>query len=401
MTWTGDGYLANVAIYNYQNFRQVADPGWALSWDWTAGELIWTMSGAEPTTQGDCGLRGLPSPGGSVPLSCEPSPIIVDLLPEMAPGGAVNCCRGGVLSAWAQNETLAMTNFTLKVGNASNTPYDLKGPQNFSIGIPGFLCTPAITVASTNFTLDTRYFTQAQATWVVSCAYSQRDDAAPAQCCVSYSSFYNHTIVPCTKCACACGNYSKSADVCVQDGAPYLVQTGRGGTLTDDPNSMSCSPDGCPVGIHYHLKVNYKEYWRAKVTITNRNMHINYTDWTLALEHPAFTNFTQVFSWQYRAVQPYGVNNTALFWGRPGYNEILMPGNTSAGNVQSEMLFAKDDAFSLADGWGFPRRIVFNGHECILPEEFPTLPSGAFRLPPPLLLALGAATAALALLFAL
>ncbi|CAI7883806.1 unnamed protein product [Closterium sp. NIES-53] len=68
-----------------------------------------------------------------------------------------------------------------------------------------------------------------------------------------------------------------------------------------------------------------------------------------------------------------GVNNTAIFWGMKQYNDVLMPAG-KGGNVQSEMLFAKTSEFTLEDGWVFPRKIVFNGEECVMPEDIPALP---------------------------
>ncbi|THU74518.1 hypothetical protein C4D60_Mb04t34210 [Musa balbisiana] len=91
----------------------------------------------------------------------------------------------------------------------------------------------------------------------------------------------------------------------------------------------------CPIRVHWHVKENYREYWRVKVTITNFNMYSNYSDWNL-----------------------YGEN----------------------GNVQTEMLLHKDAAdFTFSGGWAFPRRLSFNGHDCVMPppDSYPTLPNGS------------------------
>jgi hypothetical protein len=38
------------------------------------------------------------------------------------------------------------------------------------------------------------------------------------------------------------------------------------------------------------------------------------------------------------------------------------------GNVQSELLFRKDPStFTFQKGWAFPRRIYFNGDNCVMP----------------------------------
>lgn len=51
-----------------------------------------------------------------------------------------------------------------------------------------------------------------------------------------------------------------------------------------------------------------------------------------------------------------------------------------SGNVQTEMLLLKDpDMFTFREGWGFPRRILFNGDECVMPppDQYPRLPNTA------------------------
>lgn len=61
----------------------------------------------------------------------------------------------------------------------------------------------------------------------------------------------------------------------------------------------------CPIRVHWHVKLNYKEYWRVKITITNFNYRMNYTQWNLVVQHPNFDNLTQLFSFQYKSLTPY------------------------------------------------------------------------------------------------
>ena len=65
---------------------------------------------------------------------------------------------------------------------------------------------------------------------------------------------------------------------------PYLVSDGLSTQIQKSPSALECSLDGCGVGIHWHVKTNYAEYWRSKVTITNRQLYTNYTDWNLVVE---------------------------------------------------------------------------------------------------------------------
>lgn len=66
--------------------------------------------------------------------------------------------------------------------------------------------------------------------------------------------------------------------------------------------------------------------------------------------------------------------DTGVFYGVKEGNELLM----EAGNVQSEMIFGKDEKeFTLDQGWVFPRKVYFNGDECLMPppNSYPFLPN--------------------------
>lgn len=62
----------------------------------------------------------------------------------------------------------------------------------------------------------------------------------------------------------------------------------------------------CPVRVHWHVKVSYKDYWRVKMTITNYNMNKNYSDWNLVLQHPNLRSLVQIFSFNYHPLLQYG-----------------------------------------------------------------------------------------------
>lgn len=74
-------------------------------------------------------------------------------------------------------------------------------------------------------------------------------------------------------------------------------------------------------------------------------------------------------------------DDTAMLWGIQYYNDLLMQAGP-AGNVQSELLFQKDKAtFTFDKGWAFPRRIYFNGDNCVMPppDAYPWLPNASSR----------------------
>lgn len=68
-----------------------------------------------------------------------------------------------------------------------------------------------------------------------------------------------------------------------------------------------------------------------------------------------------------------------MLWGIKFYNDLLMTAGPS-GNVQSEILFRKDQStFTFDKGWALPRRIYFNGDNCVMPppDEYPFLPNAS------------------------
>lgn len=167
----------------------------------------------------------------------------------------------------------------------------------------------------------------------------------------------------------------------------------------------------CPIRVHWHVKVNYKEYWRVKIAIVNFNYRMNYSLWSLVIHHPNLNNVTQVFSFNYQPLVPYEsisecqeilswvilceirfsintpvmlhADDTGLFYGTKYYNDVLMQAGP-LGNVQSEVLLQKDlNTFTFKQGWAFPRKVYFNGDECMLPppDTYPFLPNSGHGFP--------------------
>lgn len=78
-------------------------------------------------------------------------------------------------------------------------------------------------------------------------------------------------------------------------------------------------------------------------------------------------------------------DDTGMFWGIQYYNELLLQAGES-GNVQTEMLLHKDPGiFTFREGWAFPRKISFNGDQCVMPppDEYPRLPNTGPSATPP------------------
>lgn len=380
--WTPDGYVAMVTMYNFQQYRHIQSPGWTLGWTWAKKEVIWSMVGAQTTQQGDCSRFK-----GNIPHCCMKTPTTVDLLPGTPYNQQVaNCCKGGVVASWAQDPVNAISSFQVSVGSAGTSNTTVRLPKNFTLKAPGpgYTCGPAKKVKSSLFlSSDGRRFTQALMTWNVTCTYSQFLAQKTPTCCVSLSSFYNDTIVPCPVCTCGCQNNITQPGTCVESNAPLLKTPGINTPTKNFAPLIQCTPHMCPVRIHWHVKLNYKAYWRVKVTVTNFNYRMNYTQWNIVAQHPNFDNITQLFSFNYKPLTPYGaINDTAMLWGVKYYNDMLMQAGPD-GNVQSEILFQKDmRTFTFKQGWAFPRRIYFNGDDCVLPppDAYPWLPNWSTSL---------------------
>ncbi|KAK1551834.1 hypothetical protein Q3G72_005538 [Acer saccharum] len=159
---------------------------------------------------------------------------------------------------------------------------------------------------------------------------------------------------------------------------PSLLQQ-KHGLNEEPPQAVICSEHMCLIRVHWHVKQSYKEYWRVKITVTNLNVMRNYSQRNTVVLHPNLQSVTQVFSFNYKPLDQYDgyINYTGMLWGIQYYNDMLLQAGES-GNVQAEILFHKDEGiFTFGQGWDFPRRIMLNGDECVMPppDHYPTLPT--------------------------
>ncbi|KAE8690617.1 COBRA-like protein 6 [Hibiscus syriacus] len=304
--------LVKVSILNFQKYRHIEQPGWKLGWDWKGDEAIWNMRGAEATEQGNCSRFK----GDQLPHCCERTPSIVDLLPGTPYNmQTTNCCKGDVLSSMIQDPSKYDSVFEMSVSGDTKAGFNM--PENFTIGIQGYTCGHAVPVAPSKYSLDGRRWTQALGTWNV--IYKNREP----------------------------------------------------------PSLVRCSKHMCPIWIHWHVKNSYTSYRRVKITVHNQNIVKNYSEWNSVALHPNLESVVQVFSFNYVPLSQYEfINDTGMFWGIKFYNDMLLQ-EGAGGNVQTEMLLQKDPGvFTFREGWGFPRRIPFNGDEYVMPppDQYPRLP---------------------------
>ncbi|KAI4964350.1 hypothetical protein ZWY2020_005911 [Hordeum vulgare] len=310
ISWTPDGYVRSQYSTSSSSDTYPA-PGWQLGWSW-AKEVIWWMAGALATEQGDCSKFKAP------PHCCKRDPAIVDLLPGTHSTNKLPTDPGNAASS-----------FQISVGLAGTTNKTVKMPKNVTLKAPdpGYTCGRALVGRPTRYySSDGRRVTQALMSWNVICTYSQFLAWKVPSCCVSLSSFYMTLF-----------------------------------KLTSQP-LVQCTPHMCPIRIHWHS---------PSPTSTTA---MNYTDWNLVAQHPNFDNITRS-SASTTATSPYGggINDTAMFWGKKFYNDLLNEAGP-LGNVQSELLMWKDsETFTFQKGWAFPRRVYFNGDNCVMPspDDYP------------------------------
>ncbi|KAM7279262.1 hypothetical protein ACFE04_006396 [Oxalis oulophora] len=312
-TWTYNGYTATVTMYNFQQYRHIQSPGWQMGWTWAKEEFIWGMMGAQTTEQGDCSKIE-----ANRPHCCKKTPNVVDLMPGIPYNQqTANCCKGGVLSAWAQDPVSAASSFNMVVGNAWTNYETVRLPKSFTLKGPGpgYTCGPAKIVKPSRFlTPDKRRVTQALMTWSITCTYSQFLAQKRPTCCVSMSAFYNDRVVPCQNCACGCQNNLAETSGCVN--ADYS-------RVTQD------------------------------VPATGMNGYV-----------PPLVRY-----------------DTALLWGVKFYNDLLQTSGPTGHVQSELLFQKDLSTFTLYEGWAFPRRVYFNGDSCVmpLPDEYPRLPNASSR----------------------
>uniref|UniRef100_R7W2W5 COBRA C-terminal domain-containing protein n=1 Tax=Aegilops tauschii TaxID=37682 RepID=R7W2W5_AEGTA len=217
------------------------------------------------------------------------------------------------------------------------------------------------------------------------------------------------------------GGGKRNSDKCIAGDSKRVLTPSVNTPKKDGVQLLHCTNHMCPIRVHWHVKLNYKDYcfqykpllpyvnindtgkfyglklyndllmearpfgnlnykdyWCAKIAVTNFNYRMNYTQWTLVVQHPNLNNVTKVFSFQYKPLLPYGnINNIGMFYGLKLYNDMLMEASPF-GNVESEVLMRKDNkTFPFSQGWAFPPKIYFNSDECKMPppNSYPYLPN--------------------------
>ncbi|KAJ4813249.1 Protein COBRA [Rhynchospora pubera] len=400
-----NNYLAQVTIDNWSPLGRLDN--WNLTWEWMHGEFIYSMRGAYTLKRDSAScIYGQAAShyatfDFSPVMSCEKKPIIVDLPPERAKdkdiGNLPFCCKNGTLLPSQMNETLSKAIFQLQV---YKMPPDLNRtilypPQKWKIEgelNPTYKCGPPIRVSPMEFPDPSGLMsdTIAVASWQIGCNITH-PTKRKSRCCVSFSAYYNDSVLPCNTCACGCSD----AMACDPDAQPLLLpsealllpfenRTKKALAWAklkhrDAPNPLPCS-DNCGVSINWHILSIYRHGWSARVTLFNWKDY-TFKDWFTAvqLSPNAFLGYENVYS--FNGTKLNTTNDTLFLQGLEGLNYLLPETDGKnpkidprvPGKQQSVISFTKKNTpdIKLARGDGFPVKVFFDGVECALPDEIP------------------------------
>ncbi|KAJ8444001.1 hypothetical protein Cgig2_020847 [Carnegiea gigantea] len=401
-------YWAQVTISNEDPTGRLDN--WQLGWDWMREEFIYTMKGASPhrIDTSDCIFgnqakfyQGLDL---SKALSCDPSPTIIDLPATLANdptlGSVAGCCRNGTLLPPTIDPSKSISVFQMQV---YKMPPDLNvttinPPQNWRINgtfNQEYKCGNPVGVSPSLLPSPNGLPVQVEAisSWQVVCNRTQTN-TKPPMCCVSFSSFYSESVVPCRTCACGCPN-PRQETACnatapalpLPSYALLIPFENRTKIATEyaklkhipTSNLLPCG-DNCGVTINWHLFSDYRKGWTSRITLFNWGDN-SFTDWFVAVKlDKAGKGLDQIYSFNGSTLPD--DSSTILMHGFPTHNDYLLAeGNGTnpekdpkhPGTVQSVILFKKEKTpgISVADGDGFPTKVIFNGEECSLPTTPP------------------------------
>ncbi|KAK6138785.1 hypothetical protein DH2020_027471 [Rehmannia glutinosa] len=413
--WVCPEPTLRVTIENHNALGRLDN--WQLSWDWMEDEFIFAMRGAYPsvvdTSACVFGKQGqfYQSLDFSTALNCDRRPTIVDLPLSMTNNSNLGmipfCCRNGTILPPAMDPSKSKSAFQINVfkmpPNLNRS--DLTPPQNWGISgriNPDYKCGPPVRVSPTQFPDPSAQLphSAAIASWQVVCNITQPKGASP-RCCVSFSAYYNESIIPCQTCACGCPantdrTCSTTAPALFLPSQALLVPFDNRTTLARAwadlhhfpvPNPLPCS-DNCGVSMNWHLFTDYRGGWSARITIFNWDEY-SFADWFTAIQlDKAAPGFEAVYSFNGTSLDIDGVNNTIFMQGLPGLNYLVAETDGTdpkkdprvPGKQQSVISFTKKltPGINIPAGDGFPTKVYFNGEECSLPKVLPT--SGSSRL---------------------
>lgn len=417
MSAAKDRYTAQVSIVMDDPIGRL--DFWNLTWQWTQGEFINTMKGAQvlgPSEQDLCvygeAATQYTSLDFSTVMSCATDPVIVDLQPWQStdPDLAIPyCCRNGTLLPDLIDPSQSRSDFQLNVMKLpphNNLLDDISPPSNWNIG-DGYTCTQPLRVSPAEFYPDALHSSSAVASWQVVCNVTEELDTSPKKCCVSFSAYYNNSVVPCPTCSCGCSTPAKlpwNGDTCnpsidallLPSQALLLPPSNRTVQaqelarldhykIPQDGYPLPC-PDNCGITINWHVYSDYTNGWSARMTLFNWDTQ-QVVNWSTAVQmNEAMPGFQDVYTFNGTLIpEANEFNNTLFMQGRLDYDNTYLLGKDNKdnpGKLQSILSFdkRKTPGINVPAGAGYPNKVWFNGEECRIPEAPPA--GDAWRLLP-------------------
>ncbi|KAL9236348.1 hypothetical protein vseg_011031 [Gypsophila vaccaria] len=407
----GNNYQAQVTMENDHPLGRLDH--WNLTWEWMRGEFIFSMRGAfthlKDAAQCIYGPQGqyYQDMDFSNVVSCDKKPVIADLPAEKKDDEKVGklpfCCRNGTVLPKTMNESESRSIFQLQV---FKLPPDLNRtalypPQNWRLsGVlnPDYKCGPPMRVEASEFPDPSGLQAKvaAVASWQIVCNITKPKEKQN-RCCVSFSSYYNDSVVPCNTCACGCDSLPEDRQCSTKAPAmllpsesllvPFDNRTAKAKAWASikhlpvwDP--MPC-PDNCGVSINWHVDADYKNGWNARMTLFNWG-ETAFNDWFVGVQlGKASKGYEKAYSFNGTLLRD--VNDTIFLQGLKGLNYLIAETNGTKpsdprvpGKQQSVITFAKKLTWNLNihRGDGFPTKVLFNGEECSLPRIIPTKSAG-------------------------
>ncbi|XP_022996990.1 COBRA-like protein 10 [Cucurbita maxima] len=411
----GNNYLAQVTIDNNNPLGRLDH--WNLTWEWMKGEFIQSMRGAYTHTRDIA--QCIYGPAGQYyqdfdftgVMSCDTNPVMADLPAQRKDDPKIGklpyCCRNGSLLPTMMDESKARSIFQLQV---FKLPPDmnrtaLTPPQKWKIsGIlnPEYVCGAPIRVVPTEFPDPSglQSTSTAIASWQVVCNIT-KPKVKQSKCCVSFSAYYNDSVIPCNTCACGCEDTDTST--CNPNArsmllppeallVPFDNRTKKARAWAKikhypNPKTLPC-PDNCGVSLNWHINSDYADGWTARLTLFNWEDY-PFEDWFTAVQlGKAGRGYENVYS--FNGTRLPNVKNTIFLQGLPGLTYLMGEVNGTnptsdpriPGKQQSVISFKKKGLrdLDIQRGDGFPIKVFFNGEECALPRAIP-LPSSACHCP--------------------
>ncbi|KAM2366633.1 hypothetical protein ACFX1X_005300 [Malus domestica] len=226
------------------------------------------------------------------------------------------------------------------------------------------------------------------ASWQIICNITRAKTRKP-KCCVSFSAYYNESVIPCRTCACGCTDTKKcnpKAPAILLPPETLLVpfenRTKKAIAWASIkhhhvPKPLPCG-NNCPVSVNWHVLSDYKDGWTARMTLFNW-ANMNFEDWFAAVQlkkaSPGYEN-----AYSFNGTKLPMLEDIIFLQGLRGLTFLVAETNGSSpkaprvpGKQQSVISFKKKRTpdIEVAKRDGFPSRVFFNGEECSLPTQLP------------------------------